>query len=73
MDLSGPMRLALKMIVPLSLLMKQKESQVDGDISLSDNYIRPYNFSFGMGFCAVYHLDYWFSSGAGRPEPADVC
>ncbi|CAL7964309.1 conserved hypothetical protein [Gammaproteobacteria bacterium] len=49
-SLTGPMRLDLKMIIPLSSLLSPKEAKtkVDGYIALRANYLRPYELNFGL-------------------------
>lgn len=47
-NLTGPMRLILKMIVPISPFVKQKNTTVDGNINLNDNYLQPYDLNFGI-------------------------
>jgi len=49
-SLTGPMRLDLKMIIPLSSLLSPKEAKtkIDGHIALRANYLRPYDLNFGL-------------------------
>ncbi|EKE01956.1 MAG: hypothetical protein ACD_21C00015G0003 [uncultured bacterium] len=47
-NLMGPMQLLLQMSIPLSPLAKQKETEVDGNIVLHNNYLRPYKLNFGI-------------------------
>lgn len=49
-SLAGPMRLDLKMIVPLSSLLSPEEAKtkVDGRIALHANHLKPYDLNFGL-------------------------
>lgn len=47
-NLTGPMQLDLKMLIPLTLLVSQKDTKVDGSIILHDNYLQPYDLNFGL-------------------------
>lgn len=47
-NLTGPMQLDLKMLIPLTLLVPQKDTKVDGRIVLHDNYLQPHDLNFGL-------------------------
>lgn len=47
-NLTGPMQLDLKMLIPLTMLVSQKDTKIDGSIVLHDNYLQPSDLNFGL-------------------------
>lgn len=47
-SLRGPMQLGLKLLIPLDDSYKDQKTQVSGDIVLTNNYLSPKDFNFGI-------------------------
>ena len=46
--INGPMRLVLNMDIPLTDLVSQKDTKINGRIILHENHLQPYALSFGV-------------------------